>query len=114
MSERLFGTDGMRGHAGAYPLDRPTVSALGRQVALFLGAADARERPTVVLAGDTRESTPTLCGWLAEGLAAAGAEVRYGGMMPTPGVAWVVRQLGAAAGIAVSASHNPHRTTASS
>jgi phosphoglucosamine mutase len=105
VSERLFGTDGMRGRAGDYPLDRPTVTALGRAVAL----ADEDERPTVVLAGDSRESTPALCAWLAAGLEAGGAAVRYAGMLPTPGVAWLVQQLGAAAGISVSASHNPHR-----
>lgn len=107
MSERLFGTDGMRGRAGVYPLDQPTVTALGREVARALGAPEAR--PAVVLAGDTRLSTPALCAWLAEGLEAAGAAVHYAGMMPTPGVAYLVRRLGAAAGIAVSASHNPHR-----
>ena len=107
MSDRLFGTDGMRGRAGAYPLDRPTVTALGRQVARALAAAS--EVPTVVLGGDTRESTPELCAWLAAGLTAGGAGVRYAGMLPTPGIAWLVRRLGATAGIAVSASHNPHR-----
>ena len=107
MGERLFGTDGMRGRAGVYPLDRPTVTALGHQVALALAADDAE--PKVVLAGDTRISTPALCAWLAEGLEAGGARVRYAGMMPTPGVAWLVRHLSASAGIAVSASHNPHR-----
>ncbi len=107
MSDRLFGTDGMRGRAGTYPLDRPTVTALGREVALAV--ADAGEQPTVVLAGDSRASTPALCAWLTEGLEAGGADVRYAGMLPTPGVAWLVRRFGAAAGIAVSASHNPHR-----
>ncbi|MFQ5349644.1 MAG: phosphoglucosamine mutase [Thermoanaerobaculia bacterium] len=106
MSLRLFGTDGMRGRAGAYPLDRPTVTALGREMALHLGAGEAS--PTVVLGGDTRLSTPSLCVWLAEGLGAGGAAVRYAGMLPTPGVAWLVRQLGASGGMAVSASHNPH------
>ena len=107
MSKRLFGTDGMRGRAGDYPLDRPTVTAVGREVGRILAAEGPQ--PEVVLAGDTRASTPALCAWLAEGLEAAGARVRYGGMMPTPGVAWLVRRLDAAAGIAVSASHNPHR-----
>jgi phosphoglucosamine mutase len=107
MGTGLFGTDGMRGRAGAYPLDRPTVTALGRELARTLAAAEPR--PTVVLGGDTRSSTPTLCGWLCEGLHECGAVVRYAGMMPTPGVAWLVRHLGAAAGIAVSASHNPYQ-----
>jgi phosphoglucosamine mutase len=107
LTDRLFGTDGMRGRAGTYPLDQPTVTTLGREMAslLALGASE----PTVVLGGDTRISTPVLCAWLADGLADGGAAVRYAGMLPTPGVAWLVRHLGAAAGIAVSASHNPHR-----
>ncbi len=107
MGEGLFGTDGMRGRAGVYPLDRPTVTALGREVARYL--AGGGQAPTLVLGGDTRASTPALCAWLAEGLEEGGAGVRYAGMLPTPGVAWLVRQLGATAGIAVSASHNPHR-----
>ena len=106
MSERLFGTDGMRGRAGTYPLDGPTVTALGRQVARV--AAAVEDRPTVVLAGDSRESTPALCAWLARGLDTGGARVRYAGLLPTPGVAWLVRRLDAAAGIVVSASHNLH------
>ena len=107
MSQGLFGTDGMRGRAGDYPLDRATVTALGREVARTLAAT--AERPAVVLAGDTRVSTPALCAWLAEGLEEGGGAVRYAGMMPTPGVAWLVRRLSATAGIAVSASHNPHQ-----
>ncbi|HYG64682.1 MAG TPA: phosphoglucosamine mutase, partial [Thermoanaerobaculia bacterium] len=58
--------------------------------------------------GDTRESTPRICRWLAEGLTAGGAEVRYAGVIPTPGVAYLTPVLGAAAGIVVSASHNPY------
>jgi phosphoglucosamine mutase len=106
VSAGLFGTDGMRGRAGAYPLDRPTVTVLGRELARHLAAVD--KAPTVLLGGDTRQSTPALCAWLAEGLEAGGAGVRYAGMVPTPGVAWLVRRLDATAGIAVSASHNPH------
>ena len=107
MSQRLFGTDGIRGRAGVFPLDQATVIAVGREVAAQL--ATGGQRPTVVLAGDTRLSTPAICAWLAEGLDAGGATVRYAGMMPTPGVAWLVRHLGTTAGIAVSASHNPHQ-----
>jgi phosphoglucosamine mutase len=62
----------------------------------------------VVLGGDTRESTAEICGWLAAGLTAGGARVRYAGVIPTPGVSYLAGALGAAAGIAVSASHNPY------
>ncbi|HYN20010.1 MAG TPA: phosphoglucosamine mutase [Thermoanaerobaculia bacterium] len=106
---RLFGTDGIRGHFGDFPLDRPTVTALAVEL-----AATLRERnqaagiPEVVLGGDTRESTPEICRWLAEGLAAGGVRVRHAGVIPTPGVAFLAKPLGAAAGVVVSASHNPY------
>jgi phosphoglucosamine mutase len=102
---RLFGTDGIRAPFGEHPLDRPTVVALGRELALTLAAGAGT--PRVTLGGDTRDSTATLCGWLAAGLHAAGARVTYLDTVPTPGVAWVARATGAAAGAVVSASHNP-------
>ncbi len=111
----------MRGRFGEPPLDRPTVTALGRQLARWLrehpagGAGEdaarraaSRRAPQVVLGGDTRESTPELCGWIAAGLAAGGAGVSYAGIIPTPGVSHLVARLGAAAGVMVSASHNPY------
>jgi phosphoglucosamine mutase len=96
----------MRAAFGVPPLDRETVTALA--VAL---AATFRERaasPRIVLGGDTRESTPALCRWLASGLAAGGVEVLYAGVIPTPGIAHLVGSRGAASGVAVSASHNPY------
>jgi len=105
-SRHLFGTDGIRARFGEAPLDRSTVTSLAAQLASML-----RERagnfPLVVLGGDTRESTPVICRWLAEGLTAGGARVQYAGVIPTPGIAWLTRELGAAAGAVVSASHNP-------
>jgi len=106
VSGRLFGTDGIRAPFGEPPLDRATVTALGRALAAALRAA-GRE-PSVVLGGDTRESTPALCRWLASGLAAGGVASLYGGVVPTPGVAYLARRRGAAAGVVVSASHNPY------
>ncbi|HEV7515759.1 MAG TPA: phosphoglucosamine mutase [Thermoanaerobaculia bacterium] len=103
---RLFGTDGMRAAFGVPPLDRVTVAALA--VAF---AATLRERsasPRIVLGGDTRESTPTICRWLQGGLAAGGVEVEYAGIIPTPGIAHLVGTRGATCGVAVSASHNPY------
>lgn len=104
---RLFGTDGIRAPFGRAPLDETTVTTLGRVLAEHL-AAGGWERPKVVLGGDTRESTPTLAHWLARGLAAGGAEAHHAGVIPTAGVAWLVRDLGTAAGIVISASHNPY------
>jgi len=107
---RLFGTDGIRAPFGEHPLDRATVVALGRELGLTI-AGDVRSplasAPLVVLGGDTRDSTATLCHWLAAGLTDAGARVDYLDTIPTPGVAWAVRALGAGAGVTVSASHNP-------
>jgi phosphoglucosamine mutase len=102
---RLFGTDGIRAPFGEHPLDRPTVVALGRELGATLAAE--REAPRVTLGGDTRDSTETLCRWLAGGLSAAGARVTYLDTIPTPGVAWAARAFGAQAGVVVSASHNP-------
>jgi len=95
------------------------VTALARQLAALLGerlaaegasgaGAASRRPPLVVLGGDTRESTAEICGWLAAGLAAGGATVRYAGVIPTPGVSFLAGELAADVGVAVSASHNPY------
>ena len=107
-SPRLFGTDGIRGHFGEPPLDRATVGALAVHLAATLRARGNGTPPRVVLGGDTRESTPEICRWLAAGLTAGGVDVRYAGVIPTPGVAYLVGATGAAAGVVVSASHNPY------
>ncbi|HSK74925.1 MAG TPA: phosphoglucosamine mutase [Thermoanaerobaculia bacterium] len=108
-SPRLFGTDGIRGHFGEPPLDRATVTSLAAHLAVVLREQSGNgQAPQVVLGGDTRESTPEICRWLNEGLTAGGVTVRFAGVIPTPGVAWLSRQLGAAAGVVVSASHNPY------
>ena len=104
-SQRLFGTDGIRGRFGEPPLDRETVTALAVHLAATLRSRNVRTR--VVLGGDTRESTPEICRWLASGLLAGGVDLCYAGVIPTPGVAWLTRELGCAAGVIVSASHNP-------
>ncbi|HEY3570745.1 MAG TPA: phosphoglucosamine mutase [Thermoanaerobaculia bacterium] len=107
-STRLFGTDGVRGHFGEPPLDRPTVTALAVQLAATLRERGNGAPPKVVLGGDTRESTPVICRWLAAGLTVGGVDVRYAGVIPTPGVAYLTRETGATAGVVVSASHNPY------
>jgi phosphoglucosamine mutase len=107
-SIRLFGTDGIRGHFGEPPLDRGTVTALAAQLAATLRERGNGSPPKVVLGGDTRESSPQICRWLAAGLTAGGIDLRYAGVIPTPGVAYLARETGAAAGVVVSASHNPY------
>ncbi len=108
MSHRLFGTDGVRGRFGEPPLDRATVTTLAVHLAAILRERGNGKPPRVVLGGDTRESTPEICHWLATGLDAGGIDVRYAGVIPTPGVAYLARELAAAAGVVVSASHNPY------
>jgi phosphoglucosamine mutase len=103
---QLFGTDGIRAPFGEPPLDRETVRTVGYQLGRTLAERTAAA-PHVVLGGDTRDSTETLCAWLAGGLQAAGARVTYLDTLPTPGVAWAVRGLRADAGVSISASHNP-------
>ena len=106
---RLFGTDGVRGVAGKYPLDAATVWKLGRGLGEVLGAEGARRPVRVVLGEDTRESSAWIARAVAAGLASTGAEVDYAGVMTTPGVAFLARHHDFAAGVAVSASHNPYR-----
>jgi phosphoglucosamine mutase len=67
------------------------------------------DRALVVLGGDTRDSTPEVESWVERGLAAAGAQVANAGVVPTPAVAALVRELGAAGGVSISASHNSWR-----
>jgi len=105
---RLFGTDGIRGRFGEPPLDQGTVTALAVHLAATLRERGNGAPPRVVLGGDTRESTPEICRRLAAGLEAGGADLQYAGVIPTPGVAHLTQKTGAAAGVVVSASHNPY------
>lgn len=104
MSEaaKLFGTDGVRGPVGAV-LNPELVLSLGRAVA----AEVDRERPQVLIVRDTRESGHVLESALAAGMAAAGADVFLGGVLPTPAAAILVRRHGLDLSAVVSASHNP-------
>lgn len=105
MSRRLFGTDGIRAHFGDEPLVEPTVRRLGAALGHALAARGPG--PAVLLAGDTRASSPRLAAWMADGLAAAGARPIDLGTLPTAAVARLVPARGAAAGVVLSASHNP-------
>ena len=98
----LFGTDGIRGKAHRYPLDPPTIFALGEALAHRL-----QPRPTILLGMDTRESGPEIANALAAGIAAGGGEAKFIGVVPTPAVAYLCRTSDASAGISISASHNP-------
>lgn len=106
---RLFGTDGVRGVAGEFPLDGETVWALGRALGMVLGDRVSDRPLRVVLGEDTRESSRWLSSVLAQGLETGGVEVDYAGVITTPGVAFLTRHHGFAAGVVVSASHNPYQ-----
>jgi phosphoglucosamine mutase len=106
--KRLFGTDGMRGEAGVFPLDAETVKTVGRSLARRLGERLGRA-PRVVTGRDTRESGGWIESAFAEGARESGARVDAAGVITTPGVAYLARTLPADAGVVVSASHNPYR-----
>src|SRR5438105_4544946 len=104
--KKLFGTDGMRGEAGRFPLDAATVRTTGRSLAARLAERLGRA-PRVVSGRDTRESGGWIERALLEGARDAGAHVESAGVVTTPGVAYLARALPADAGVVVSASHNP-------
>lgn len=101
---KLFGTDGVRGVANT-ELTPETALNLGRAAAALLRKDG--ERPVFVVGKDTRISGDLLEAGLCAGLCSAGAEVWHLGVVPTPAVAWLARELGAVAGVVISASHNP-------
>jgi len=102
----LFGTDGVRGVAGRYPLDHATVRRLG--AALVRAQKGGREEPLHVLVGrDTRESGEWIEAELAHGASGEGAIFTSAGVVPTPAVAYLTRTGIYDAGVVISASHNP-------
>ena len=103
--DTLFGTDGIRGRAYEPPLDEETVRRLG--VALAEDLALQCPEPRILLAGDTRASTTDLARWLASSFQATGGSVTWAGVLPTPAVSHLLRQDDCAAGVVISASHNP-------
>jgi phosphoglucosamine mutase len=107
MARELFGTDGIRGVPGRYPLDDATVYAAGRALGHHIVDPSDGAAPRVLIGMDTRESGPVLAARLAAGLASAGAQSVSAGVITTPGVAALVRADGFAAGVVISASHNP-------
>ncbi|HWU75651.1 MAG TPA: phosphoglucosamine mutase [Rhodanobacter sp.] len=108
MTERkYFGTDGIRGLVGEWPISADFMLRLGRAVGAVL-VREGRQRPKVLIGKDTRISGYMFESALEAGLVAAGADVGLLGPMPTPAVAFLTRSMRAQAGIVISASHNPH------
>ena len=110
MAKELFGTDGIRGIPGEYPLDDATLDRVGLALGNYLRSQVRAhgESPRVLIGRDTRESGPHIAERIACGLAASGANPISAGVLTTPGVAWLVNREGFAAGVVISASHNPY------
>ena len=105
---KLFGTDGMRGEAGQFPLDGATVEIVSASLATRLKSKLGRT-PLIVIGRDTRESGEWLEQALVAGVTRAGAESVSAGVITTPGIAFLARTLPADAGIVISASHNAYQ-----
>jgi phosphoglucosamine mutase len=102
---KYFGTDGVRSVAGQYPLTADWTLGLGCAAAEVFKTQS--RKPSVVIGRDTRRSGDMLEAALAAGLTARGVNVIHLGVIPTPGVSYLTRHLGATAGVVISASHNP-------
>jgi phosphoglucosamine mutase len=111
-SNRLFGTDGIRGTAGQHPLDPPTVRRVGAALVRALKAGhvlpDTATMPHLLVGRDTRESGAWIEAELAHGASGEVAAVTSAGVVPTPAIAYLTRTGEYDAGIVISASHNPY------
>ncbi len=110
---KLFGTDGIRGVAGQYPLDPKTTFAIGAALGSWVSQHQLDAPPDVglevVIGMDTRESGPSIAAEVAGGLKSVGVRARFAGVVTTPGVAYVACNGPFAAGVMISASHNPYQ-----
>ncbi len=106
--KKLFGTDGIRGEAGAFPLDEKTIEIIGASLARQLAEKLGRN-PRFILGRDTRESGVWIKKSFCAGANAAGANCESAEIITTPGVAFLVKEFDFDAGIVISASHNPYQ-----
>jgi len=106
MAKELFGTDGIRGVPGTFPLDDQTLYAAGRGLGKTL--LEEHGSAHVLIGMDTRESGPHIASLLTAGLQKVSATVEFAGVITTPGIACLVRQNDYQAGVVISASHNPY------
>jgi len=107
-STRLFGTDGVRGVANEYPITSEVALKLGRALAQVFRRPTGRHR-RILIGKDTRLSGYMLETAMASGICSMGADVMLVGPFPTPGIAFLTRSMRAAAGVVISASHNPYQ-----
>jgi len=105
--KKLFGTDGIRGVAGQFPLDLTTVHAVGLALAHHLAPIAPDLSPRVIIGQDTRESSGWIAAALTAGLTDGHTMVESAGIITTPAVAFLAHAHGCSAGIVISASHNP-------
>ena len=105
MKRTYFGTDGIRGTVGQYPITPDFMLKLANAVGHHLKQTD--DRPQVLIGKDTRISGYMLESALEAGFNSAGVDVVLLGPMPTPGVAYLTKALRANLGVVISASHNP-------
>lgn len=109
MKRLYFGSDGIRGQTGTVPITKDFVRLIGLAIGTFFQQKKAAAKPARILVGqDTRASGATLVSALQEGLAATGSHVVLGSVLPSPAIAYLVIADGFDAGIAITASHNPH------
>ena len=106
MHQRLFGTDGLRGHVNAYPLTADMALRLGLAAGTLF--RDGQRRHKVIIGKDTRLSGYVFESALTAGLCAAGMDVFQVGPLPTPAIAFLTRNMRADLGVVISASHNPY------
>lgn len=102
----FFGTDGIRGRANHYPLTADMAVRIGRAIGIIFG--DANGGPPIIIGRDTRRSGNMLESAVAAGICSSGTNVLLARIIPTPGVAFLTRHHRAAAGVVISASHNPY------
>ena len=105
---RIFGTDGVRGLANIAPMSPEVVMALGRAAVYVLAPSSSEVKPSLIVGCDTRLSSPMLESALTAGICSAGVDVLNVGVLPTAGVAYLVRHTRAIGGVVISASHNPY------
>lgn len=108
MARRYFGTDGVRGTVGQYPITPDFAVRLGQAAGRVLREGLQGRRPTVLIGKDPRISGYMLEAALEAGFLSAGADVLLCGPIPTPAVAYLTRALRLDAGVVISASHNPY------
>jgi phosphoglucosamine mutase len=105
---RIFGTDGIRGLANIAPMSPEVVMALGRAAVHVLAPSSFEVKPSLIVGRDTRLSSPMFEAALTAGICSAGADVLNVGVLPTAGVAYLIRHIGAIGGVVISASHNSY------